>query len=395
MTPVPDRSTRIGAAAASIAPEMIELRRRIHREPELGWSEYGTTTAVATALRAAGLEPVLREDGCGLYVDIGEGEPAIGFRADLDALPIDERTPVPHASTIPGVMHACGHDAHTAIGVGIATLLAGETLPGRVRVIFQPAEERIPGGAAVLRNEGVHTGLSAITAFHVDPSLEPWRIGTRRGSITGAADRMVITLTGPGGHTSRPHQTVNLVYAAARIVTDLPGILQQQVDPRTTLAVVFGRMEGGRAENVIPDRVEIGGTIRLFDPTLWRRMPKLVETIVGDLAGPLGAGFDLLYEPGAPPVVNDAAVVSSFEKAAQTVAGPDAVCDTHQSLGSEDFSWYLEDVPGALIRLGCALPNREVDLHSAAFDLDESAIEAGIAIASEALIGMLEERISG
>jgi amidohydrolase len=373
---------------------MVELRRRIHRNPELGWTEIATTRDVTEALRGLGLEPHVRADGCGLHVDVGEGDLVVGFRADLDALPIDERTPVPHRSNVKGVMHACGHDAHTAIGVGIAAVLTKLDLSGRVRIIFQPAEERIPGGAAVLRNEGVHAGLSSIAAFHVDPTLEPWRVGTRAGPITGAADRIVIRLSGPGGHTSRPHQTVNLVYAAARVVTELPEVLRQQLDPRTTVAVVFGRVGGGRAENVIPDRVEVGGTIRLFDPTLWRRLPKLVETIVADLVGPLGAGFEIEYEPGAPPVVNSSDVVQVFADAARAVAGDDAVTTTHQSLGSEDFSWYLEDVPGALIRLGCALPNREVDLHSAAFDLDEACIEAGIAFGAEAMARLLERHIA-
>lgn len=369
---------------------MVELRRRIHRNPELGWTEIATTRDVAEALRGLGLEPHVRSDGCGLHVDIGEGDVAVGFRADLDALPIEERTPVPHRSLIKGIMHACGHDAHTAIGVGVAAVLTKLDLPGRVRVIFQPAEENIPGGAAVLRNEGVHTGLSAIAAFHVDPTLAPWRIGTRSGPITGAADRIVIRLSGPGGHTSRPHQTVNLVYAAARVVIELPEVLRQQLDPRTTVAVVFGRIAGGRAENVIPDRLEVGGTIRLFDHSLWRRLPKLVETIVADLVGPLGAAFEIEYEPGAPPVVNSNDVVQTFADAARAIGGDDAVATTHQSLGSEDFSWYLEDVPGALIRLGCALPNREVDLHSAAFDLDEASIEAGIAFGTEAMVRLLE-----
>jgi amidohydrolase len=369
---------------------MVELRRRIHRTPELGWTEVSTTRDVGDTLTSFGLQPHIRSDGCGLIVDIGEGEVAVGFRADLDALPIEERTPVPYRSTIKGVMHACGHDAHTAIGVGIAGVLSQMDLPGRVRVIFQPAEERVPGGAAILRNEGAHTGLDAIAAFHVDPTLAPWRIGTRDGPITGAADRIVIRLSGPGGHTSRPHHTVDLVYTAARVVTELPEMLRQQIDPRTTLAVVFGRVEGGRAENVIPDRVEIGGTIRLFDHTLWRKLPKLIESIVADLVGPLGAGFEIDYEPGAPPIVNNGSVVQAFSDGARATGGDDAVTDTHQSLGSEDFSWYLEDIPGALIRLGCALPNREVDLHSAAFDLDEAAIEAGIAIGAESMVRLLE-----
>jgi amidohydrolase len=288
-------------------------------------------------------------------------------------------------------MHACGHDAHTAIGLGTAWVLQqfGD-LPGKARFIFQPAEEMIPGGAQSMRDEGVHRGLSAITAFHVDPSLEAGKVGIRSGGITGASDRFIVRLSGPGGHTSRPHQTVNLLYVAGRIITDLPQLIRHRIDPREAVVIVFGSIQGGSAANVIPTHVEMQGTVRLFDMDLWREMPKRIESLIAEMAGPLGATAEVEYTPGSPPVVNDAAVIATVEGAAESVLGPYDVEHTHQSLGAEDFAWFLEDIPGALIRLGAALPNRRVDLHSATFDLDESAIETGILVASETIIRLLE-----
>jgi amidohydrolase len=378
--------------AAEIAPRMIELRRDVHRHPEVGWAELRTTRVVADMLREWGLEPALRPGGTGLTVDIGTGDKAVGFRADLDALPILEEASPAYQSTVPGVMHACGHDVHLAIATGIAWCLAQlDDLPGRVRLIFQPAEETIPGGATMMRAEGVHHGLSSLTAFHIDPALAAGKLGVREGGITGASDRLVVRLSGPGGHTSRPHQTVNLLHVAARVVIDLPDLVRQRIDPRQTVLVVFGRIAGGSAENVIPSHVELGGTVRMLDLELWRSMPKLIEGIVTDLVTPFGAGCEVEYLPGSPPVVNDPEVVRIMGDAARDCLGPEQVVATHQSLGSEDFAWYLEDVPGAMLRLGGALPDRTVDLHSAAFDIDESAIEAGILVGAESLLRLLEQ----
>lgn len=381
----------VTALARAIAPSMVALRRDIHEYPEVGWGEHRTTRKVAEQLRAYGLQPVVRAAGSGLVVDVGRGDRMVGFRADLDALPIQEETDATYRSQHPGVMHACGHDVHTAIAVGIAGVLAelGDDVPGRVRLIFQPAEEQIPGGASVLCEEGATEGLSAIAAFHVDPSLPVGHIGVRNGGITGASDRIVIRLSGPGGHTSRPHQTVDLAYAAGRVITDLPGLLRHGVDPRETIALVFGRLEGGSAENVIPTQIELGGTVRLFNLDLWRMMPKLVEQHVHDLVAPLGATAQVSYVQGSPPVVNDTIVVDAFEAAGAAVLGEGRVTETHQSLGSEDFAWFLESVPGALIRLGAALPNRMVDLHSATFDVDESCIEVGIQVGVVAMLDLL------
>ncbi|MDJ0664229.1 MAG: amidohydrolase [Acidimicrobiia bacterium] len=389
---MPDRIPELARLAAEIAPRMVEVRRDLHRNPELGWAEHRTTRKVAALLHEWGIEAHIRAEGTGLVAEVGSGGLAAGFRADLDALPIQEEADPPYASIIPGVMHACGHDAHAAIGLGTAWVLSQlNAMPGTARFIFQPAEETLPGGAQAMRDEGAHRGLSSIVAFHVDPSLETGKVGIRTGGITGAGDRVDIRLSGPGGHTSRPHQTVNLLYVAGRIITDLPQVIRHDIDPRETVLIVFGRVEGGSAANVIPTHVEMEGTIRLFDLDLWREMPKRVDSAVAEMAGPLGAIVETEYHQGCPPVVNDAEIIAIAEGAAAAALGKHKIEHTHQSLGAEDFAWFLEDVPGALIRLGAALPDRRVDLHSASFDIDEAAIETGILVASETLLRLLED----
>jgi amidohydrolase len=385
-----DLIARLPDLAARIAPAMIELRRDLHRYPEIGWTEHRSTRRVAETLRGWGLEPRIRPEGTGIVVEVGSGDPIVGFRADLDALPIQEEGAVPYKSEHAGVMHACGHDVHTAIGAGIAGVMSElEGLPGTVRFIFQPAEEHIPGGALQLTEEGAHDGLSSIIAYHVDPSLAPGKVGVRQGGITSASDRFVIRLSGPGGHTSRPHQTVDLLYAVGRIITNLPLLIRHGIDPRETVVVVFGRVSSGTVENVIPTTAELGGTIRLFDLDLWRTIPKLLESVVTDLVGPLGAMVEIDYHRGSPPVVNHAAVTDVVAGAAAKVLGTENVTSTHQSLGSEDFAWYLDQVPGSLIRLGAGLGDRAVDLHSATFDVDERCIETGITVGAAALLDLL------
>ncbi len=376
---MPGRDQGLHLLVENKAFEAVRVRRDLHRHPEIGWSERRTTIRISENLRRAGLGPIVRSDGIGLHVDIGGGTPVVGFRADIDALPIDEENDVPYRSQVPGLMHACGHDAHAAIACGIAGVLAArDDLPAAVRVIFQPAEEQLPSGAATLASEGVLDGLGAMLAFHIDPSLDAPHIGVKTGPVTSAADKLVVRIHGPGGHTSRPHQTVDLVQVAARIVFELPNRLRAEVDPLQNLVAVFGRIRGGRAENVIPTLVEVGGTVRVPDVDLWRRLPKLVGRIVAEIASPLGATVEVDYSRGSPPVVNDAGIVAEVAEAATVQFGNDAAVATHQSMGSEDFAWYLEHLPGAMVRLGAKLPDRETDLHSSTFDLDEAAVASGI-----------------
>jgi amidohydrolase len=388
---MPDLAKRVAAHARAIAPDAVRMRRDLHRHPEVAWTERRTTYRIAEALKAHGLEPRVRPDGIGLLVEIGFGRPVVGFRADIDALPIQEETGVPYRSQVDGLMHACGHDAHAAIGVGIArTLAALDDLPGAARIIFQPAEEDIPSGAARLVEEGAHHGLDTIFAYHVDPSIPAGTIGLRVGPITSAADKIHIRLSGPGGHTSRPDRTVDLVNVAARVVTDLPVRLTEELGPDRHLTLVFGRISGGGAANAIPSVVEISGTARVREVDVWRDLPDLIERYLKEIATSYGAGVELDYRRGSPPVDNDGSVIDVIRQAATEALGSEGVRPTHQSMGSEDFSWFLENVPGALVRLGVGKNDNPVDVHSPTFDLDEAAIEHGIAVGTLSLLRLME-----
>ncbi|MDP3983911.1 MAG: amidohydrolase [Acidimicrobiia bacterium] len=375
-----------------ILPLVVEFRRTIHRHPELAHEEYRTTDLIAAKLRQAGLSPRTRTPRTGLTVEMGSGERTIGFRADLDALPIQEPEGLSFRSEVPGVMHACGHDVHAAIGTGLVLAMSQlEPLPGRFRFIFQPAEETFPGGALEMVRDGATDNLSAIIAFHVDPTLEPGRLGLRSGAITGSADRFYITLEGPGGHTARPHRTVDLVYAAGKVITELPGLLDRLTDSRLPMTVVFGRVVGGTADNVIPTNVELSGTCRTLDRGLWEEMPGLIDRLVHDIASPTGAKVLVHYQRGIPPVINNEHVAARCRQAIATTLGLEAVAVAPTSMGAEDFARFTDVVPGALIRLGAKPPGPEVDLHSASFVADEAALEHGLLAGLSALLGLLED----
>lgn len=370
------------------------MRRDLHRHPELSWSERRTTFRIAEALERIGLDPQVRPDGVGLVVEVGTGPPIVGFRADIDALPITEQTGVPYRSLVDGVMHACGHDAHSAIGVGIAGVLAAlDELPGTARIIFQPAEETLPSGAALLVEEGVHRDLAALIAFHVDPTLRAGTVGLRSGPITSAADKIHLRITGPGGHTSRPERTVDLIRVAAGIVRDLPDRIRASIGPGPHLAIAFGRICGGRAANAIPTEVELTGTVRVQDGAVWRSLPGIIDRSLRSVIAGTGAGVELDHLRGSPPVDNDPDVIERVREAVAALPTPVAAVPTPQSMGSEDFSWFLEEVPGALIRLGVGDDADPVDLHSPTFTLDESAIEHGIGVGALSVLRLMEQSL--
>jgi len=376
--------TQLDDLVSAVMPVVVEVRRKLHANPELSGAEFQTTEYLTELLRSNGLEPRSRTPKTGLIVDLGPPSPGVAFRADIDALPIQEPEGLSFRSTNPGVMHACGHDAHTAIGVGIALAMSKVVLGSRVRIIFQPAEETFPGGAYELMREGVLDGIRTLIAFHADPSLEPGLLGLRSGAITSSADRFFITLEGPGGHTARPHATVDLVYAAGQVITNLPAVLDRLVDARAPVALVFGQVHGGTADNVIPTNVELSGTVRTADRDLWDELPAMVERIVTETIAPLGAKAIVHYQRGIPPVVNSASVVERIETV--LALGVDAVVPTNVSMGAEDLARYLDSIPGALIRLGCRAGDRRVDLHSASFMLDERCLETGVRAGIASLI---------
>ncbi|MFE7131619.1 amidohydrolase [Streptomyces sp. NPDC057638] len=377
-----------GTLTEPLRSELIAFRRDLHMHPELGNQEFRTTAAVKARLERAGLAPRVLGGGTGLVCDIGTWDgvrPLLALRADLDALPIpDTKTGVPYRSTVPDRAHACGHDVHTTVVLGAGLVLADldrrGLLPQPVRLVFQPAEEILPGGAPDAIESGVLDGVGKIVAVHCDPRVDAGRIGLRHGPITSACDRLEITLSGPGGHTARPHLTTDLVTAAAKVVTEVPALLARRVDARAGLALTWGRIASGHACNVIPQHAELSGTVRCLDLPSWRSAPDLVHAAIDEVATLHRAKTEINYVRGVPPVVNDP-VVTELLRAAQTARlGADAIEDTEQSLGGEDFSWYLEHVPGAMVRLGVRTPGEPTtrDLHRGDFDVDEAAIQTGV-----------------
>ena len=380
-----DLTEALDAFLARHETELIGFRRDLHAHPEPANAERRTTRLVADRLAEAGLRPVLLQGSTGLYVDIGPGRSRVALRADLDALPMDDEKGVPYRSTIPGLCHACGHDAHTAMLVGAGLFLAERAasglLAGGVRLIFQPAEEAASGAKAVIA-AGALDSVVRIFALHCDPRLDVGLVGVRAGAITAACDKVKVTLAGPGGHTARPHLTADMVYALGKIVTEVPAALTRRVDPRAGLSLVWGHVSAGSAANAIPDEGVVEGTVRCLDADVWRSAVVLIEDLVQSVATPYGVTAKVEYLSAVPPTVNEAASAALIGAAAAAVLGPDAVTETPQSLGGEDFAWYLHLVPGAMARLGTRTPGTLTagDLHQPTFDIDERAIGVGVRV---------------
>ncbi|MDQ1697294.1 MAG: hypothetical protein QOJ03_2647 [Frankiaceae bacterium] len=362
---------------------LVGLRRDIHTHPELGRHEFRTTTLLAEALMAAGLAPAPLPGGTGLICDIGQRPATVGLRADLDALPISDGKDVPYRSTVEGVCHACGHDVHIAVVLGAGLVLArlaaaGELTIG-VRLVFQPAEEVIPGGALDVIDAGGLDGLERMYAVHCDPAIEVGRIGLRVGAVTSATDSLEVRLSGPGGHTARPHRTADLVAAIGDLVARVPGVLARRVDPRAGINLVFGEVHAGSAGNVIPRTGVARGTLRMLDRAAWETVPPVLDAAIREVVAPYGVDVEINHVRGVPPVVNDASAVAELATSAARLSA-DAACHTEQSLGGEDFGWFLEKVPGALARLGVRAPGsaQAVDLHQPTFDVDEGCIDVGV-----------------
>ena len=380
-----DLAAALDAFLARHETELIELRRDLHAHPEPAYAERRTTRLVADRLARAGLRPVLLPQTTGLYADIGEGEPRIALRADMDALPMDDEKAVPYRSAIAGLCHACGHDAHTAMLAGAGEFLAGQAarglLPGGVRLIFQPAEETASGAREVIAAGALDT-VGRIFALHCDPRLDAGLVGIRAGAITAACDKVKVTVAGPGGHTARPHLTADVVYALGKIVTEVPAALTRRVDPRAGLSLVWGHVSAGAAANAIPDEGVVEGTVRCLDTEAWRSAAALIEDLVQSVAQAYGVTAKVEHLTAVPPTVNEPASAAMLAGAAAAVLGKDAVQDTPQSLGGEDFAWYLHQVPGAMARLGSRTPGALIagDLHQPTFDIDERAIGAGVRV---------------
>jgi amidohydrolase len=390
---------------AAVLPELIQLRRHIHRHPELSGHEQQTAALVAGELRRWGWQVREGVGRTGVVAELGpqrgaDGRPSplVALRVDMDALPVEERTGLDYASTQQGLMHACGHDLHTAVGLGVARLLAGlaerapERLTARVRLLFQPAEETAQG-AAWMKADGAMEGVEALFGVHVFPSLPAGTIGVRSGSLTAAAGELEVEVLGEGGHGARPHQSTDAIWIAARVVSGLQEAISRRLDALHPVVVSFGRIEGGKAFNVIADHVRLLGTVRCLDTDVHAQLPGWIEDTVQALCQGHGGEARVRYRVISPPVHNDPALTELVAEAAVELLGRSQVQWLEQpSLGAEDFAHLLEDTRGTMFRLGVAGPQGCTPLHSNTFAPDEAALPVGVQVLTWSLLRWMERR---
>jgi amidohydrolase len=372
-----------------LLPDLIQLRRHIHRHPELSGHERQTAALVAGELRRLGWDVREAVGRTGVVAELGPmAGPLLALRVDMDALPIEERTSLPWASSHQGLMHACGHDIHTTVGLGVAALLAtwGERLTARVRLLFQPAEETAQG-AAWMRADGAMEGVAALFGVHVFPSIAVGTVGVRCGSLTAAAGELEIEVLGESGHGARPHQSTDAIWIAARVVSGLQEAISRRLDPLHPVVVSFGRIEGGKAFNVIADHVRLLGTVRCLDAAVHDRLPGWIEDTVHALCRGHGGEARVHYRRISPPVHNDPDLTRLVAAAAVDLLGDSRVEWLEQpSLGAEDFAALLEGHRGTMFRLGVAGPAGCTPLHSNTFAPDEDCLAVGIRVLTLSLL---------
>ncbi len=375
-----------------ILPDLIQLRRHLHAHPELSGQEYQTAALVAGELREAGWQVKEGVGRTGVVAEMGDKTgPVVCLRIDMDALPIEERTGLDYSSSIPGLMHACGHDLHTSIGLGVAKLLAkNQFTTSRIRIIFQPAEE-IAQGANWMRAEKVLDGVKALFSVHVYPDLSVGKIGIKSGTFTAAAAELEIEILGKGGHGARPHEGIDSIWIAAKVISGLQEAISRRLDVLKPVVISFGKISGGNAFNVIAERVKLLGTVRCLDNDLYKSLPQWIEKIVQNIASNYGAQALINFKSIAPPVYNDPELTSLLSTCAKNFMDVKNIVHLENpSLGAEDFAFFLQDVPGTMFRLGVSGKEGCSPLHSSHFSLDERSLELGIKILSHTIITAAE-----
>jgi len=380
--------------ANSLSEQLSAWRRDFHRHPELGFQELRTAGQMAAILESLGCQVRTGVGKTGLVAELGSGKPVIAIRADMDALPILEANDLEYASEIPGVMHACGHDAHLSIALGTAALLSQEKFPGTVRFLIQPSEEVADreglSGAPRMIADGAMQGVDWVIALHVDPITQVGQIRINAGPFSGGVDSFFATIHGTGGHGARPHEGVDPIYIAGHVLLALHGIVSRRLDPVAPAVVSVGSLHGGQAENVIPDQVDLTGTIRYMDPAVRIQIHTEVERAL-QIARTLGGDYKLEIETGTPPMINDPAVVGLIEQVSHSLLGSTSILPRLDGLGAEDFGCFSEIAPGAMFSLGCRRIDQQRFLHNPHFDLDEHCLPVGAAIFAETALRFLRQ----
>ncbi len=380
--------SQIRLAIQALQPELVEWRRRLHQRPELGFQEQRTAEFITKKLQEWGIDHQIGIAKTGIVATIASNRPGpvLAIRADMDALPIQEENDVPYRSLHDGIMHACGHDGHTAIALGTAYYLAQhrDDFAGTVKMIFQPAEEG-PGGAKPMVEEGVlkNPDVDAIIGLHLWNNLPLGTVGVRSGALMAAVECFHCTILGRGGHGAMPHQTVDSIVVSAQIVNALQTIVARNVDPIDSAVVTVGELHAGTAHNVIADTARISGTVRYFNPKMEGYFGKRIEQVIAGICQSQGASYELEYCRLYPPVINDANMAELVRSVAlEVVETPAGIVPECQTMGGEDMSFFLEAVPGCYFFLGSANPAKDLAYphHHPRFDFDETALGMGVEI---------------
>jgi len=372
---------------------MRDIRETIHLRPELSFEESSTSAYISSKLSEIGLDSVRHLAGTGLVVEIGGvgAGPIVGLRADMDALPITENTGLPYASENPGVMHACGHDGHVAMLLGAARLLQEMELPGRVRLLFQPAEEGGNGAERMIQDDAIR-GLSTIFSGHIDTHYDTGVITVDEGIICAFADPFTIEITGSSGHAARPHECKDTIVAAAGLITSLQSLVSREVDPNQAAVLTVGKIRAGEVHNVIAGSAAIEGTIRSTHPGARQRMLAGLHRMVQGAASCYDVKMELTFSDSLPAVINNCTAARIARTAAQTVVDTQhVVSQGPSSLGGEDFAFYLQELPGCMVRFGAKVSDDTGPAHSPTFNFDDTVLAIGAAWYAQVAQTFLQE----
>lgn len=388
---------KVKSLAESLYPKLVEIRRHLHANPELSFQEHETSKYVFEALSAMGLNPEMIS-GTGVVCMIeGKSDKVIALRADMDALPIFETNDVDYKSKNEGVMHACGHDVHTTSLLGAAMILneMKDSLNGSIKLIFQPGEEKIPGGASIMIKDGVleNPKPAAIIGQHVYPELEAGKIGLKPGQYMASADEVYLTVKGRGGHAAMPHRNIDPIVIASHIILGLQQVVSRRARPDTPTVLSFGKIEGKGATNIIPDEVKIEGTFRTFDEVWRKEAHSIMEEMARTIAESMGASCDAEVRRGYPFVDNDEALTNNVKKNAISYLGEENVIDLDLRMTGEDFSFYTQEMPGCFYRLGTGNEARGIKspVHTSTFDIEEESLKVGAGLMAWLAINNLNE----
>ena len=392
-----DINRRIAASVENLAAELIALRRKLHEHPELAFEEHETAKAVAGFLEKLGIpfRKAVGKTGIVALIDGGKPGPTVGIRADMDALPINEQTGLPFASKVPGKMHACGHDVHTVIALGVAATLAGmkSELRGRVKLIFQPAEETLSGAQAMIADGALEDPkMDVVLGYHNWPAVEAGKVGYNTEAVMSSADAFDITLKGREGHGAHPHMGIDALAAGAYLVAQLQTIVSREVKPLSPAVLTVGEFHAGTARNIIAGAAQLKGIVRTMEAAVSAQIEAAMRRMLEGIKASMRVEYTLDWKRVAPALRNHKPTLERLLKSAREVLGTENVYELAEaSMGSEDFAWFAERVPAAHLRIGSKIAGLDTAIHRANYDCNEAAIPLGVRVMTRAVLELAEK----